>query len=154
MRYLATLALTGMLAIGGCADDSSLSPTSDCLTTGAQDGGVTPSSPVITNITWNPLGYCRQGARTNYNLLVFADDPDSENLELLFDVNVPDCSLVAQRGNIFVVSCPNDAPQSGIACAEDPDGNTSSRATFTFEVCQPGSCKQTPEACDMLTLDP
>lgn len=153
MGFLVMLVLSGMLAIGGCGDDSSLNPKSDCLTTGAEDGAVNPSSPVITNIAWDPLGFCQQGARNNYNVFVFALDPDTPALDLTFDVNVPDCTPVANRGNIFVVSCPNTRPHSGVACAEDPDGNVSSRAAFTFQACQSGSCRQTPNACDGLVLD-
>ena len=33
------------------------------------------------------------------------------------------------------VDQPNNAPTSGVACAEDPDGNTSSRAELTFQPC-------------------
>jgi hypothetical protein len=156
MRYLVTLALSGMLAIGGCADDSSssLNPKSDCLTTGAGDGGVNPSSPVVTNVAWDALGFCQVGARNNYNIFVFASDIDSEDLELTFDVSVPDCSPVANLGNVFVVNCPNTRPHSGAACAEDPDGNVSSRVEFTFQVCETGDCGESPDACDMLALDP
>ena len=153
MRYLVTLALSGVFAFGGCADDSSLNPKSDCLTTGAEDGAVNPSSPVITNIAWDPLGFCQQGARNNYNVFVFALDPDTPALDLTFDVNVPDCTPVANRGNIFVVNCPNTRPHSGVACAEDPDGNVSFRAAFTFQVCETGDCRQTPDACDGLVLE-
>jgi hypothetical protein len=93
-------------------------------------------------------------ARNNYNIFVFALDPDTPPLDLIFDVNVQDCSPVSHLGNVFVVSCPNNAPTSGVACAEDPDGNTSSRAEFTFQACIPGDCRQFPDACDMLALDP
>lgn len=82
---------------------------------------------------------------------MFALDPDGEDLELIFDVNVPDCSPVAHLGNIFVVSCPNNAPHAGIACAEDPEGNTSARAAFEFPVCVPGDCRRFPNLCADVT---
>jgi hypothetical protein len=109
---------------------------------------------VVTNIAWDPLGFCQRGNRNNYNIFVFASDMDSPDLELIFDVDVPDCSPVSHVGNIFVISCPNNAPHSGVACAEDPDGNTSSQAEFTFDVCIPGDCDRPPDSCDLLAPDP
>jgi hypothetical protein len=154
MRFLVTLVLSGSLIVG-CGEDRSERPRSTCATDGTGGaGGVNASSPVVTNIAWDPLGFCQQGARNNYNIFVFAVDPDTPALDLIFDVNVPDCSPVAHLGNIFVVSCPNDAPHSGVACAEDPEGNTSSRAEFTFQVCQPGDCNRPPDSCGNLVLDP
>jgi hypothetical protein len=157
MRFLVTLVLSGSLIVG-CGEDRRDNPRSTCLADGAGgtggSGSINASSPVITNIAWDPLGFCQQGARNSYNIFVFADDPDSNDLELIFDVDLPDCSPVTHLGNIFVVSCPNNAPQSGIACAEDPDGNTSSRVAFTFQVCEPGDCIRTPDSCENLVLDP
>jgi hypothetical protein len=157
MRFLVTLVLSGSLAIVGCDSDSGANPRSSCLSDGAGgtggSGGIDPSSPVLANIAWDALGFCQEGARNNYNIFVFAVDPDTPALDLIFDVNVPDCSPVSHLGNVFVVSCPNNAPTSGVACAEDPDGNTSSRAEFTFQPCIPGNCAQTPDACDMLAID-
>lgn len=154
MRFLVMLVLSGSLIVG-CNDDGGETPTSRCLSEpegGAN--GVNPSSPVVNDVAWDPLGFCQQGARNNYNIFVFALDLDSPLLELTFDVDVPGCTRVANEFNVFVYSCPNDGPTTGIACAEDPDGNVSSRVGFTFQVCETGSCRQTPEACDMLTLDP
>jgi hypothetical protein len=157
MRFWMTLVLSGSLIVG-CGDDRSDSPRSSCLTDGAGgtggSGSINASSPVITNIAWDPLGFCQQGARNSYNIFVFADDPDSNDLELIFDVDLPDCTPVRHLGNIFAVSCPNNAPTSGVACAEDPDGNTSSRAEFTFQVCLPGDCDRPPGSCENLVLDP
>lgn len=155
MRLWVTLVLSGSLAIVGCGENGSTDPRSSCLTDGAGGaGGVNPSSPFLVDIVWDPLGWCRQGSRNSYNIVVLAGDPDTPLLDLIFDVNVPSCSRSAHVGNVFVFSCPNDGPATGVACAEDPEGNTSSRATFTFQACQPGSCEQTPDACDMLALDP
>jgi hypothetical protein len=117
-------------------------------------GGVDPSSPVLTNIAWDPIGFCLQDTRHSYNVFVFALDPDTPPSDLVFDVDIPDCSPVTHRGNVFVVSCPNRAPHTGVACAEDPEGNTSSRAVFTFPTCLPGDCMQFPDACDLLAPDP
>jgi hypothetical protein len=157
MRFWVTLVLSGSLAIVGCGQDGGANPRSTCLTDGTGgtggSGGVNPSSPVLTNIAWDALGFCQEGARNSYNIFVFALDPDTPALDLIFDVNVPDCSPVSHLGNVFVVSCPNNAPTSGVACAEDPDGNTSSRAEFTFQPCIPGNCRQFPDSCDMLGLD-
>ena len=156
MRFWVTLVLSGSLIVG-CAEDGSENPRSSCLTDGAGGtggaSGVNPSSPFLQDIAWDPIGFCQQGARNNYNIFVFAGDPDTPLLDLIFEVNVPDCSPVAHAGNVFVVSCPNDGPTTGVACAEDPDGNVSSRVAFTFQVCEPGSCLQTPDACDMLAVD-
>ncbi len=157
MRGPLETALSGSL-IFGCGEDGSDNPRSTCLADGAGgtggSGSINASSPVITNIAWDPLGFCQQGARNNYNIFVFALDPDTPALELVFDANVPDCSPVAHLGNVFVVSCPNSGPVSGIACAKDPDGNTSARAEFTFHPCETGSCKETPDACSGLALAP
>ena len=158
MRFWVTLVLCGSLAIVGCDSDSGANRRSTCLTDGTGgtggSGGVNPSSPVLTNIAWDALGFCQEGARNSYNIFVFALDPDTPALDLIFDVNVPDCSPVSHLGNVFVVSCPNNAPTSGVACAEDPDGNTSSRAEFTFQPCIPGNCRQFPDSCDMVTIVP
>jgi hypothetical protein len=53
-----------------------------------------------------------------------------------------------------VLSCPNDGPATGVACAEDPDGNFSSLVGFTFQPCQTDDCMQSPDACDLLGADP
>jgi hypothetical protein len=156
MRFWVTLVLSGSLIVG-CGEGGSENPRSTCLSDGTGgsggSGGVNPSSPVLTNIAWDPLGFCQQGTRSSYNIFVFALDPDTPPLDLIFDVNVPDCSPVEHFGNVFVVSCPNNAPASGVACAEDPEGNTSSRAGFTFQVCETGSCTESPDACDTLGVD-
>ena len=151
MRFWVTLVLSGSL-IFGCGEDGSDNPRSTCLTTGPVNPGGSP--PEMANIAWDPLGFCQQGAFNNYNVFVFASDSDSPLLELTFDVNVPGCSPVAHLGNVFVVGCPNNAPISGVACAEDPDGNTSSRAEFTFQPCIPGDCNMPPDSCDLLAPDP
>jgi hypothetical protein len=156
MRFWVTLVLSGSLIVG-CGEGGSENPRSTCLSDGTGgsggSGGVNPSSPVLTNIAWDPLGFCQQGTRSSYNIFVFALDPDTPPLDLIFDVNVPDCSPVEHFGNVFVVSCPNNAPASGVACAEDPEGNVSSRVGFTFQPCQTGNCREIPDACDMLALD-
>jgi hypothetical protein len=145
----------GALAMLGCGNNGGENPTSSCLR--EPDGGtndVNPSSPVVTNVAWDALGFCQQDARNNFNIFVFAEDPDSPLLELTFDLDVPSCTRVASDYNLFVLSCPNDGPATGVACAEDPDGNFSSRVGFTFQVCETGSCTQSPDACDPLLVDP
>lgn len=153
--FWVTWMLIGALAMLGCANNGGENPTSSCLS--ERDGGtngVNPSSPVVTNIAWDALGFCQEDARSNYNIFVFAEDPDSPLLELTFDVNVPDCTQVASDYNVFVLSCPNDGPATGVACAEDPDGNFSSLVGFTFQPCQTGDCRESPDVCDPLVVDP
>ncbi len=154
MRFLATLILTGSLIVG-CGEDGSENPRSRCLSDGAGGaGGGNPSSPVVVGVAWQALGYCLQGQRNNFNIFVFADDSDSKDLELTFDANVPDCIEIANEFNIFVFSCPNIGPATGVACAEDPDGNVSGRVAFTFQPCETGNCKETPDACSGFALAP
>ena len=139
----------------GCANNGGENPMSSCLS--ERDGGtnaVNPSSPVVNNVAWDAIGFCQEDARSNFNIFVFAVDPDSPLLELTFDVSVPSCTQVSGGYNVFVLSCPNDGPATGVACAEDPDGNVSSRVEFTFQVCETGDCRESPDACDMLALDP
>ena len=89
MRLWVTLVLSGSLAIVGCGENGSTDPRSSCLTDGAGGaGGVNPSSPFLVDIVWDPLGWCRQGSRNSYNIVVLADDPDTPLLDLIFDVNV------------------------------------------------------------------
>jgi hypothetical protein len=157
MRFWMTLVLSGSLIVG-CGDDRSDSPRSSCLTDGAGgtggSGSINASSPVVNNVAWDAIGFCQRDARSNFNIFVFAVDPDSPLLELTFDVNVPSCTRVAGGYNVFVLSCPNDGPATGVACAEDPDGNFSSLVGFTFQPCQTDDCMQSPEACDLLGVDP
>ncbi len=154
MRFLATLVLTGSLVVG-CGEDGSEKPRSGCLSDGAGGaGGGNPSSPVVVDVFWQPLGFCLEGQRNNFNIFVFADDPDSNDLELSFGGGVPDCTEIASDYNVFVFSCPNIGPATGFACAEDPDGNVSSRVEFTFQPCETGSCRENPDACSGFALAP
>jgi hypothetical protein len=153
--FWVTWMLIGALAMLGCANNGGETPRSSCLS--ERDGGtngVNPSSPVVNNVAWDAIGFCQEDARSNFNIFVFAVDPDSPLLELTFDVNVPSCTRVAGGYNVFVLSCPNDGPATGVACAEDPDGNFSSLVEFTFQPCQTDDCRQSPEACDLSGVDP
>lgn len=153
MRFVIALVLGGALALSGCDSDGGSEGSGGSGGTAgtggtAGSGGMAGSggaggmgggaAPVITKVEWSTPGGCVGGTASDYTVIVTADDADSDEMDLVYDGSVMNCT-----GDIdameSVISCPNNLPYAGSVVVSDGDGNGSAPVNFTIGVCETSS---------------
>jgi hypothetical protein len=88
------------------------------------------------------------GTASDYTVTITATDADNDPSELTYEGSVTGlCTDI--DAEVSTVNCPNAAPYTGTVIVEDPDGNVSDAAEFTFNICESSSCGESPTSCEL-----